>query len=31
MAAALFILVGILLAVIRNNKKETEPASYTEA
>lgn len=31
MAAALFILVGILLAVIRNNKKETEPASFTEA
>jgi len=31
MAAALFILVGILLAVIRNNKKETEPASITEA
>jgi len=31
MAAAIFILVGILLAVIRNNKKGTEPASFTEA
>lgn len=31
MTAVLLILAGILLAVIRNNKKETEPASYTEA
>lgn len=31
MAAVLFILVGILLAVIRNNKKKAEPASFTEA
>jgi len=31
MAAVLFILVGILLVVIRKNKTETEPASFTEA